>query len=162
MSEPFDWPAFLAGPSRAARVWRTEDLPEEARAALGVDPEHRWVLAYGLQADGDADASYYAAKSIARAVGPGTWSTPRGPDGRHLGVGASFILVEHATHVFDDGTTLAEIERRVIEDTLRWRGGNKAATARELGISRRSLYDKLERYAWDDREARRKRARGKI
>ena len=45
------------------------------------------------------------------------------------------------------GTTMKEVEREVIARTLDAHRWNKNRTARVLGISRRSLYNKLERYA---------------
>jgi DNA-binding NtrC family response regulator len=48
----------------------------------------------------------------------------------------------------DDGTprTLEEVEREHILSTLQRLGGNRTATATELGISRRTLYYKLTEY----------------
>jgi len=48
----------------------------------------------------------------------------------------------------DDGSpkTLEEVEREHILSTLQRLGGNRTATATELGISRRTLYYKLEGY----------------
>ena len=43
------------------------------------------------------------------------------------------------------GKTLAEIERQAIIDTLRACNGNKAMTARTLGISEKSIYNKMKR-----------------
>ena len=45
------------------------------------------------------------------------------------------------------GMTLDQAERLLIERTLTLAGGNKKETARVLGISRNSLYDKLRRYS---------------
>jgi len=45
------------------------------------------------------------------------------------------------------GTSLDEVEREVIEATLRRTGGNKSRTASMLGISEKTLYNKLHRYA---------------
>jgi two-component system response regulator FlrC len=42
--------------------------------------------------------------------------------------------------------TLDEVERQHILATLRRNSGNRTATAQELGISRRTLYYKLEEY----------------
>jgi DNA-binding NtrC family response regulator len=42
---------------------------------------------------------------------------------------------------------LAEVERRMISDALRRHGGNISRAARELGLTRRGLYLKLERHA---------------
>ncbi|HEY2586279.1 MAG TPA: response regulator [Tepidisphaeraceae bacterium] len=44
------------------------------------------------------------------------------------------------------GVTLDEVERQHILATLRRNNGNRTATAQELGISRRTLYYKLEEY----------------
>lgn len=44
------------------------------------------------------------------------------------------------------GRTLSAVEREHIVQTLAWTGGNKTRTAEVLGISRRALYNKLERY----------------
>ena len=44
------------------------------------------------------------------------------------------------------GRTLKDIERQAIQETLKLCGGNKAETAKKLGISRRALYDKIEKY----------------
>ena len=44
------------------------------------------------------------------------------------------------------GMTLAEIEKQAILDTLDWHNGNKARTARELGISEKSVYNKMRRH----------------
>ena len=45
-----------------------------------------------------------------------------------------------------EGRTLEEVEREHILATLARQGGNRTATAAELGISRRTLYYKLEGY----------------
>jgi DNA-binding NtrC family response regulator len=42
---------------------------------------------------------------------------------------------------------LAEVERRMIADSLRRHGGNISRAARELGLTRRGLYLKLERHS---------------
>ena len=44
------------------------------------------------------------------------------------------------------GRTLKDIERQAILETLKLAGGNKADAAKRLGISRRALYDKIEKY----------------
>lgn len=44
------------------------------------------------------------------------------------------------------GLSLEEIERAAIEQTLRLCGGNKAETSRRLGISEKSVYNKLKLY----------------
>jgi transcriptional regulator with PAS, ATPase and Fis domain len=43
------------------------------------------------------------------------------------------------------GLTLASIEARMIQDTLERQSGNKAATARELGIDKTTLWRKMKR-----------------
>jgi len=47
---------------------------------------------------------------------------------------------------------LAQIERQAILDTLNRTRGNRSAAARELGISRRSLYNKLAEYEREGHE----------
>jgi DNA-binding NtrC family response regulator len=44
------------------------------------------------------------------------------------------------------GDTLAESERKIIETTLEHYGGNKKLTASRLGISLKTLYNKLNEY----------------
>ena len=44
------------------------------------------------------------------------------------------------------GSSMEEVERLVIERTLRHMEGNKKETAKVLGISRKTLYDKIARY----------------
>jgi len=44
------------------------------------------------------------------------------------------------------GHALKDLERQAILETLKLTGGNKAETAKRLGISRRALYDKLAKY----------------
>jgi transcriptional regulator with GAF, ATPase, and Fis domain len=51
------------------------------------------------------------------------------------------------------GLPLKEVERRLILSTLERVGGNKKEAARVLGISRRSLYDRLARFAESEVEA---------
>ena len=48
------------------------------------------------------------------------------------------------------GSRLREVNRAYIEATLTRFGGNKARTAQALGISEKTLYNKLHRYAADD------------
>jgi DNA-binding NtrC family response regulator len=45
--------------------------------------------------------------------------------------------------VVDDGLSLEEMERAYVQHVVRGQGGNKAAAARILGITRRTLYRKL-------------------
>ncbi|MCZ6785770.1 MAG: sigma-54-dependent Fis family transcriptional regulator [Planctomycetota bacterium] len=44
------------------------------------------------------------------------------------------------------GRALKDLERQAIAETLKMTGGNKAETAKRLGISRRALYDKIDKY----------------
>jgi len=46
----------------------------------------------------------------------------------------------------DEPANLADIERKTILETLKRHDGNRTATAEELGISRRTLYNKLTEY----------------
>ena len=44
------------------------------------------------------------------------------------------------------GTSLDDVERELINRTLEFAGGNKARAAEVLGISLKTLYNRLERY----------------
>lgn len=46
----------------------------------------------------------------------------------------------------EEGATIKDMERELIEKTLAQCGGNKSQAAKRLGISRKGLYEKLERY----------------
>ncbi len=54
--------------------------------------------------------------------------------------------------IFKAGTPLAEVEKTMIIQTLKAVKGNKLKAAEILGISRRSLYNKLEEYHINDKE----------
>jgi len=45
-----------------------------------------------------------------------------------------------------EGMTLEEIEKRILTEALRRNGGNRSATAEELGISRRTIQRKIQEY----------------
>ncbi len=49
--------------------------------------------------------------------------------------------------------TLDQLERRYVARVLKAVAGNKTQAARVLGVDRRTLYRKLERYDKDDEEA---------
>jgi DNA-binding NtrC family response regulator len=53
---------------------------------------------------------------------------------------------------FKAGTTLSEVEEKMIIETLRAVKGNKLRASEILGISRRSLYNKLEEYKIDEKK----------
>jgi len=59
---------------------------------------------------------------------------------------------EAATLSVPLGIPLEKVEREVILASLRRNGGNKARTAEALGISEKTLYNKLNRYAAEARE----------
>jgi DNA-binding NtrC family response regulator len=61
---------------------------------------------------------------------------------------------------FLPGTPLAEVEKRMILDTLRAEGGNKSKAAERLGIGVRTLYRKIEEYGFKEfsREGRKETA----
>ena len=63
--------------------------------------------------------------------------------------GASITAMPSSTNLQRGGTladALAEVERRMIADAMRRHGGNISRAARELGLTRRGLYLKLERH----------------
>jgi DNA-binding NtrC family response regulator len=62
---------------------------------------------------------------------------------------ASIAAMPSSTNLQRAGTladALAEVERRMIADAMRRHGGNISRAARELGLTRRGLYLKLERH----------------
>jgi DNA-binding NtrC family response regulator len=80
----------------------------------------------------------YLAAAVARAAEAGRWRraaqrlTPAGP-----------------ANEGHRARTLAEVERDQIERALRHHGGNRTRAARELGISRATLINKIRGYALD-------------
>ena len=48
--------------------------------------------------------------------------------------------------------TVSIVEQHYVKEALELAGGNRTATAELLGLSRQSLYAKLNRYGLDDRE----------
>lgn len=44
------------------------------------------------------------------------------------------------------GLRMAEVERRVILQALHAHGGNRAATARALGLCEKTIYNRMKRY----------------
>jgi DNA-binding NtrC family response regulator len=63
----------------------------------------------------------------------------------HLGSAPEKPLAK-PTGIACPGMTLREMEREHLTRALAATGGNKQATAQRLGISRRALYNKLQRY----------------
>ncbi|MFO7984662.1 MAG: sigma-54 dependent transcriptional regulator [Desulfatiglandaceae bacterium] len=47
---------------------------------------------------------------------------------------------------YPTGVSLEDMEKQIISDTLKATEGNKSETARKLGINRRTLYKKIEKY----------------
>jgi len=54
---------------------------------------------------------------------------------------------------FRVGTTLDEIERRMLLKTLAYHGNNKLKAAEALGISAKTIYNRLARYGASDDDA---------
>lgn len=52
--------------------------------------------------------------------------------------------------IWQPGLKMAEVERQVIEDAMRFHMGDKKAVARALGVSEKTIYNKLESYRKDD------------
>ena len=59
-------------------------------------------------------------------------------------------LTPRRTVQLDVGGTLADVEREVIRATLQQTEGNVAAAARTLGVTRKTLYRKMEQYKIDN------------
>ncbi len=93
-----------------------------------------------------APGSYTAPFGLAASAGP-TASSPLARAARSvLGPGVAGQTDEALVLRLPVGTTLEEAEKRLILRTLEVIGGNKQKAARLLGISRRSLYNKLAGY----------------
>lgn len=56
--------------------------------------------------------------------------------------------------MWQPGMTLEDVEKRVIEQALRYYSGNKTQTAVGLGISVKTLYNKLHQYGVSDGQQR--------
>ncbi len=69
---------------------------------------------------------------------------------KHLPELASRSSVAAMNVTFKTGTTLSEVEKTMIIQTIKAVKGNKLKAANILGISRRSLYNKLEEYQITD------------
>lgn len=59
------------------------------------------------------------------------------------------LLAAAVARAVDRPRTLAQVEREQIERALRHHGGNRTRAARELGISRATLINKIRGYALD-------------
>jgi DNA-binding NtrC family response regulator len=74
------------------------------------------------------------------------------PEGR-IGAGDVMITLDHAAAAVTTGSTgtlnLEEAERELVLRALSAAGGNKSEAARLLGITRRALYGRLERYGME-------------
>jgi transcriptional regulator of acetoin/glycerol metabolism len=76
-------------------------------------------------------------------------SSPTTPPGKVTPIGAGFGGPSGTVPLQDVtlADALAEVERRMIAEALRKHNGNISRAARELGLTRRGLYLKLERHA---------------
>src|SRR5687767_6963522 len=70
-------------------------------------------------------------------------SAPHSPPASVSPMGSMTVSSDHVTLA----DALAEVERRMISAALRKHGGNISRAARELGLTRRGLYLKLERHS---------------
>ena len=78
-----------------------------------------------------------------------TVSQRAGPGLRSFGAGQNSVLgIQSNTTQASDlgGVPLEQIEKRAILDTLRQTGGNQTKAAKVLGISDRTLRDRIHRY----------------
>ena len=139
-----DLPALIRHFLRRAGYAGPGVQPEELRALRGYDwpgnlRELRNVLerAVILAGDGPIGPDEVHLPARPRVASPAT--TDLGAAAGVIGAGAP-------------GTgegTLSEAEERLIRDALERAGGNKSKAARLLGITRRALYGRLERYGID-------------
>lgn len=109
------------------------DLTEAARAALLEYPFHGNVRelenmverACILAGQGPVDRSHFPSLDQSRSR-----------DSRHSGV----------PEIPDEGLSLTELEKELILQALEKAGGNKTRAAKLLGLTRRTLYSRLERH----------------
>jgi DNA-binding NtrC family response regulator len=71
-------------------------------------------------------------------------------------------LLETAGGTLPVGTTMRDMERQLIQRTLDGTGGNRTKAARLLGISLRTLRNKLNEFGLQDRPARFAQSRAQI
>ncbi len=57
-----------------------------------------------------------------------------------------FDLMEYQLSVTENATTLEELERNAITEAVKLHNGNMSEVARQLGITRQTLYNKLRKY----------------
>jgi hydrogenase-4 transcriptional activator len=74
-------------------------------------------------------------------------SSPTTPPGTVTSIGAGGASMTVPIRDVTLADALAEVERRMIAEALRKHNGNISRAARELGLTRRGLYLKLERHA---------------
>jgi transcriptional regulator with PAS, ATPase and Fis domain/tetratricopeptide (TPR) repeat protein len=70
----------------------------------------------------------------------------RGASVTPIGAAADAIAADASKHGMTLADALSELERRMISEALQKHNGNISRAARELGLTRRGLYLKLERY----------------
>ncbi|HEX6182334.1 MAG TPA: sigma 54-interacting transcriptional regulator, partial [Pyrinomonadaceae bacterium] len=129
---------FIAGISAAAvRALVSYDWPGNVRE-LENAVERAVIIASGRQIEVDD-----LPEQIARAAREERTRT-RGERERAASEGRSVTLE------LDVPASLDEIERRAIEATLDYTGGDKTRAARALGIGRKTLYRKLRQYEGGD------------
>ena len=74
---------------------------------------------------------------------------PHTADYEHAPPSASAAAASALAHGLTLADAMAELERRMISEALRKHGGNISRASRELGLTRRGLYLKLDRYGLD-------------
>ncbi len=61
-------------------------------------------------------------------------------------IDADILLLDTRRRASEQGSTLKEIEREVIRESIERHGGNLSAVAGQLGITRQALYNKIKRF----------------
>ena len=106
-------------------------------------------LEVDISAAGDGDAVPSRVGLIVRELGHGGRSTDRAHGGLTESLGDFTRQVGKTPLRSLVGETVAMVERHYIEAALALTGGNRTAAAGVLGLSRQSLYAKLDRYGLD-------------
>lgn len=128
---------------------RREDIPALISSVLDNVSKRRGAASYRLEAAALESASSYnwpgnvreLENVLERASAFAQSSTITAQD---LGLGRDTPMNSPVSNL--SGFTIAELEMRAIRDTLQATGGDKAAAAKMLGISLKTIYNKTSKY----------------
>ncbi len=139
---------------RAIRQLRSYGWPGNVRELSNVVLRLVVSATEPMITEGDvAEALYETAVLVDAEPDPGDREAPLSAVTSAVGAAAQVETAPESTSEATQviaGRTIEEVERELIEATLRRTGGNRTKAARLLGISRKSLYNKVKSYEIDD------------